>query len=268
MRIITIFTILVSLIACQPEAPKWELDRTIALEGVSPIGMTYLDNHIWIADGDNNRLAHLDKQGKVIDFIEDFDRPMHLSNDGSHLFVPEYGKDQITIISPGKRDTLALEHELDAPAGVDLSGNEIAIADFYSHRILFKNSTGKWLSFGKEGKGDGELYYPTDVDIEADEIFIADAYNNRVQVFDKAGAFLRIIGTEEKMNATTGIYVHEQELFATDFEHDKLHVYNKSGSLIQSIEGLSKPTDALVISGELYISNYKNKSLSVYRKGS
>ena len=40
-----------------------------------------------------------------------------------------------------------------------VDGN-FAIADFYNHRILFGNK-GDWISFGKEGKAEGEFYYPT-----------------------------------------------------------------------------------------------------------
>ena len=257
--------IFVFLVACQNNTKEWKYQRTIELGNTTPIGLTVIDNHIWVADGDNNQLVHLDESGKIL-FTEDgFERPMHIGSDGQSIYVPEYGKDQITIFKGNERMPLHLSDSLDAPAGIHYANGNFAIADFYNHRILF-GSENNWISFGKEGKAEGEFYYPTDAHVAHQKIYVADAYNNRVQVFDYKGTHLQTIGKTEKMNAATGIYVSQSQVFVTDFEHDRILIYDLQGKLLQEIsEGLDKPTDILIENESLFIANYKGKNLMVYK---
>lgn len=256
--------VLFLLASCQNETNEWTYQKTIELGNTTPIGLTIVDEHIWIADGDNNQLIHLDKTGRQLFAEEGFDRPMHIATDGKSILVPEYGKDQITIFSGEERKALSLTDSLDAPAGVDYSDGKFAIADFYNHRILFGYND-NWISFGKEGKADGEFYYPTDVQIAHDKIYVADAYNNRIQVFDTEGNHKMTIGKDEKMNAATGIYVSSSKIFITDFEHDRVLVYDMVGKLQQIIsDKLEKPTDILMVDNELWIANYKGKNLIIF----
>ncbi len=251
--------------SCKNETKEWSYLKTIDLGKATPIGLTAMEGHLWVADGDNNQLIHLDGEGKVLFKEEGFERPMHIASDRGSIYVPEYGKDQITIFKGNERTKLNLVDSLDAPAGIHIKDGQMAIADFYNHRILFSND-GNWISFGKEGKADGEFYYPTDVHTAHQKIYVADAYNNRVQVFDYKGAHLQTIGETEKMNAATGIYVSQSQLFVTDFEHDRILIYDLQGKLLQEIsEGLEKPTDILIENKTLYIANYKGKNLMVYK---
>lgn len=256
----------VLLVSCQNETNEWSYKSTIELGVTTPIGLAIVDNHIWIADGDNNQLIQLDKTGKLLLSKEGFERPMHIATDGKSIYVPEYGRDQITMFSGDERKKLVLTDSLDAPAGIHYANGQFAIADFYNHRILFGNNDA-WISFGKEGKADGDFYYPTDVHIANNQIYVADAYNNRIQVFDTEGNHKMTIGKEDKMNAATGIYVSSSRIFITDFENDRVLVYNMEGVLVQEIsEGLEKPTDILLNDDILYIANYKGKNLKTYRQ--
>lgn len=252
------------LISCQNNTKDWNYKNTIDLGSSTPIGLVSVNNHLWIADGDNNQLIHLDKSGKRLFSEEGFARPMHIATDGKSVYVPEYGKDQITIFSGEERKILSVTDSLDAPAGIYYSNGLFAIADFYNHRILFGNEQG-WESFGKKGNTDGEFYYPTDVHIYNKKIFVADAYNNRIQVFDIDGNHIMTIGDEDKINAATGIFVSSSQIFITDFENNRVLIYNMEGVLVQEIsKGLNKPTDILLSDDILYIANYKGKNLMCY----
>jgi tripartite motif-containing protein 71 len=48
------------------------------------------------------------------------------------------------------------------------------------------------MSWGKEGKGNGEFNAPTDVDVDPNTgyVFAADVNNNRIQKFDNNGMFI------------------------------------------------------------------------------
>ena len=259
-------TLLITLSSCANNSKEWKQTGTIDLGEVTPIGLTMQDGKLWIADGDHNQVVEINLEGEVQQTIDGFERPMHLDSEGGVLYIPEYGSDNIIKFQNGVKSILEIPDSLDAPAGVDVYQKEIAIADFYNHRIVFFNGN-DWISFGKEGKAPGEFYYPTDISIGSDKIFIADAYNNRIQVFDKKGNHLKVIGEAEKMNAATGIYSTEKEIFITDFENNRVLTYNHDGELQQIItDGIDKPTDVLMEEGILYIANYKGKNIIKMKK--
>ena len=215
-----VVNVLITVISCDRIERKpqfWEYQKTISLGDIRPIGIATDDQSLYLSDGDNNRVLKLSTEGVLLDEMGDFERPMHLGYATTSiatektkrlmpvegLYVPEYGKDTITIVHGTHRSYLQLTDSLDAPAGISLLDEKIAIADFYNHRILFYNGD-DWVSVGKEGKKKGELYYPTDVHLTEDKIFVADAYNNRGQVFDFTGRFLSLFGASENINASNG----------------------------------------------------------------
>lgn len=252
--------------SCGESGPNWKLEKSIDIEGVAPIGFDIEENHFWISDGDNNRLLKVSMDGKIVKEESEFERPMHLAIDQGNVFIPSYGSDAIIKYKDGKREDLVLQDSLDAPAGVDVIGNEIAIADFYNHRILYTDGK-TWTKVGEKGNGDLEFHYPTDVQLSGDKIYVADAYNNRIQIIDKQGKHVKNIGKEQKMNAATGIFVDGSHIYITDFEHDRVLLFNEEGELLSEIkEGLEKPTDILVHQDQLYIINYKSQSIAVFKK--
>lgn len=286
-KFITSICALVVLVACKnetaiPENMTWEFDKVIPLDNVNPIGVAMDDEAIYLSDGDNNRVVKVDTNGKILLEYDGFERPMHIDfgkpvaqitdklassalNEAA-LFVPEYGRDSIAVVTGKKRRFLVLNDSLDAPAAISVHENEIALADFYNHRILYYNGT-EWISFGTEGKELGMFYYPTDVQITKDAIYVADAYNNRGQVFDKKGKAIAAFGKEQKMNAATGIFVTDTEIYLTDFEHKRVLVFNKDYSLKQELKTeINKPTDVIVLEGKLLITDYGKGALIQYKK--
>jgi len=181
---------------------KWTYNEKISLGEITPIGIVYDSENLWISDGDNNQVVQTDLQGKVLNTHTGFERPMHMAFKNDQLYIPQYGNDTITILKNGTRTNLPIDIELDAPAGLDISGDNIAIADFYNHRLVLKTKSG-WTTIGKKGRNaPAEFHYPTDVHFAENELYVADAYNNRIQVFDLNGKHLKTFGRSEKMNAS------------------------------------------------------------------
>lgn len=256
------------LVGCQqePEYQNWELDQSILLDGVKPIGITKTSEGYWLSDGDHNRMVLVDAEGNILKTVPDFDRPMHIDSEDGLVYVPEYGRDGVRIFGESQNEFLRVSDSLDAPAGVAVRGEEIAIADFYNHRILHRLN-GKWSSYGTEGKGVGQFYYPTDVDLTGTEIYVADAYNNRIQVLDKQGLFQRKMADTLGTNAATGLEVSEKQVFLTDFENDRVLVIDTDGLLLQEItDSIQKPTDVLLDGDHLFIINYRSSRLNRYVK--
>ena len=244
---------------------EWTTDRQIDLGNNAPIGIAADATGYWISDGNNNELIQFDLSDNQVSKIEEFDRPMHIAYFDGQVYIPEYGSDQITIIRDGNKSIFELKDSLDAPAGIAISGEDVAIADFYNHRILLKTE-GTWKSIGKEGKGPKDFYYPTDVQFYGDRLFVADAYNNRIKVLDRSGRVLNSFGQEEEINAAIGLYVSEDQVFVMDQENDRVLVYNHEGALLQSIEkGFDKPIDAAMVGNEVYVINFGGKNIQVLK---
>lgn len=272
------------MVSCKekPAVPQeWQFEKNIALDGVNPIGIAMDGNDIYLSDGDHNRVVQVSEDGTIRSQIDSLERPMHIAFGAASfeitdktttsmlkeraLFVPEYGRDSIAVLRDNKVDYLVLKDSLDAPAAISVYKNEIAIADFYPNRVLYYNGN-NWISIGSEGKKLGQLYYPTDVQITEEYIFVADAYNHRGQVFDKQGKGIAFIGVDQKMNATTGIYISDQEIFLTDFENGRVLVFDMEYKLKQILEtGIDKPTDIYVKENTLYITNYRKGELVKYQ---
>ncbi len=242
----------------------WVASETILLNDISPIGISAVGNQIWISDGNNNRLVQIDRTGQSIGNPIEIERPMHIASSGDQLYIPSYSIDQILVMSNNAIDTLILQDSLDAPAAVDVSGDHIAIADFYNHRVLIKRGQ-DWQVLGGRGKGPGQMHYPTDVQFYKDRLYVADAYNNRGQVFDQDGSHLFTFGEDQNFNAATGIFVTDKNIILTDFEHDRVVIFDHKGRVKQILsEGLSKPADVAVIDNKLWVLNFEGKYITTY----
>jgi Uncharacterized conserved protein len=263
-------TALLAWTGCKTPLPAAQangyLVKKIPLDSFGIVGIAPADGgNLWLSDADNNRLFKINADGKVLDTLPGFGRPMHIFTRDAALLVAEYGSDIIQVIHHGKNDTLDFPETFDAPSGVDTEDGKTAVADFYNHRIVLTDGDTN-LSFGKKGNGAGELTYPTDVQFAHGKLWVADAYNHRAQVFDLTGKHLKTFGEAEKMNAMTGIFVGEKQVFVTDFENSRLVVYDLEGNLKQVIaENLNQPTDALQVGSQLFVVNYRGRFVSIFK---
>lgn len=255
-----------TLYACQDNT-YWEFSHDINLDEVSPNGVVFQGENLWISDTDNNQLVLINQEGKILKRVEDLDRPMHISSDEGSVFIADYGSDQILKMSAdGVMDTIALVTLPDGPAGIDVQADKLIVADFYNHQIIYQDGN-KNNTFGTKGKEGAGLHYPTDVQFFNDLIYVADAYNNLVKIFDMDGQYRMTIGKAEEMTATTGVYVNTQELITVDFENDRVITYDHKGKLLDIMdEGFHGPTDIITKDDQLYVLNFKGKFISVFNK--
>jgi len=244
---------------------EWKAARQIDLGDAFPVGIATDESGYWISDGNNSELLHFDYSGNQISKMEGFERPMHISSSDGKVYVPEYGMDQVTIIENNSKSILSITDSLDAPGGIHVDGKNMAIADFYNHRILL-NTNGSWESIGKEGNGPKDFKYPTDVQFFGDKLFVADAYNNRIKVLDLSGVLLNTFGQEEEINAAIGIFVSDKQIFVMDQENDRVLIYDHNGKLLQILEeGFDKPIDAALVGNELFVLNFGGNNIQVLK---
>lgn len=255
---------IVLLWSCSP-VQKWHFQKINSLTNISPIGIVADREFLWLSDVGGNRIVKMDTTGIVLQELSNIKRPMHLALFQSKLYIPEYETDTIKIIDNQKIRFLDLEEQPDAPAAVAVVENNIAIADFYNHRIILKQKD-QTIIIGKEGHQAGEFYYPTDIGWCKHQLYVADAYNNRIQVFDKQGKHLKNIGENDNIQVAAGLTVTKDQLFVADFEGNRILIYNTFGKLQQVLmEGLNKPVDVEVLQKIMWVVNSGDNSLVQYK---
>ncbi|MDX1767150.1 MAG: NHL repeat-containing protein [Arenibacter troitsensis] len=263
--IVLVFSLL--LFSCEEESKKWSFERKIELsQEVRPLALAKTGDAIWFSDPDHFRLYKINLSGKVLDSIVGIQRPMNIDFNKGRLYVPEFLTDTIWIFENGRKSPLLIRAKPEAPAGLDVKGDTIAVADFYNHRIILQIN-GELSFIGKEGHDKGELYYPIDVKIEEDKFYVADAYNNRVQVFDLKGKVIQVLGQQDGLNVASAIDLNVNFIAVTDQENSRVLIFNIDGSLFQILKSnINYPTDVLLEGNSLYIANFKENSISIYSK--
>jgi len=243
----------------------WDYEETISInDQINPLGITAREGVIWISAPKQRQVLAIDRKGNILKRFTDLQRPMHIHSGEGKVYIPIYLNDQLTVLDNNNLSDFDLKTLPDAPAGVFVKGDSMAIVDFYNHRIILENG-GRTTTFGGKGHEKGQLFYPTDVEITDQNIFVADAYNNRVQIFDRNGNPLKIIGANDNINVATGITVYENRLFVTDFFNNKILVYDFDGNVQQELKkNFDKPADISVINGDLYIPNYGGTTITRY----
>lgn len=266
-RCYLLILVAVALIGCSEETKEWVFHGKIELpEKTQPLALAKIGEEIWLSDPEHFRLLKIDLKGRVLDSITGLKRPMNLDSDKGKLYVPEFLTDTIWVIENGIKMPFSIKAKPDAPAGLFVKGDTIAVADFYNHRIILQLN-GKISFVGKKGHQKGGLYYPTDVKIFEDIIYVADAYNNRVQLFDFKGQVVQVLGEQDGLNVASAIDLNENHIAVTDQENNRVLIYSIDGSLLQTLDSnINYPTDVIFEESTLYISNFKENTISVYKQ--
>lgn len=263
--IVLAFSLLLFSCKKEEEDKEWVFKGKIELpEKVRPLALAKTGEDFWFSDPEQFRLLKIDISGKVLDSIVGIKRPMNIDFNKGKLYVPEFLTDSIWVFENEKKSSLSLNAKPQAPAGLNVKGNTIAVADFYNHRIILQIN-GQVSFIGKEGHNKGELYYPIDVKIHDEKIYVADAYNNRVQIFDFNGKILNVIGEQDGINVASAIAFNKDSFAVTDQENSQVLIYSLNGELKQILtENINYPTDVLFDGNRLYITNFKENSIAFY----
>lgn len=251
-----------------------------------PIGLAVTESgELYVSEGGNDRLQKLAADGKsTAVWAEGIGRPMHIVlDDDGRLLVPAYQRDRIQIFEgPGDEVDRFGGDWVDAPAAVDVGPDgKIYVADFYNHRFHVLSRDGEVEeTIGTKGKAPGEFTYPTDIEVTpSGDIWVADAYAHRIQMFGPEGRHKRTVGTKGtdgagQFHVATGVdRGPEGLLYVADFKNDRVQVLRPDGTPVTVLEGsaegdrgMSRPTEVVATSGELYVVDHGNDQIDVYNK--
>ena len=124
------------------------------------------------------------------------------------------------------------------PDGISfLNDNEVLIADFGNCRIQRLNiQTGTVVkSFGKFGKGKGELNNPVDVTVNDEgSIVVTERDNNRIQVMSKEGESIFTFGDKgpEKLCKPTCCIPYKNMFLVSDRDNHCIKAFDQSGTFL------------------------------------
>lgn len=128
------------------------------------------------------------------------------------------------------------EAVLGRPAALALEGDRVYVADAQDCAVKVFDRDGRFLrSFGRKGRGPGELSFPSGVDAAGGLVYVADKLNRRVQVFDGEGAARGGFPVEA---APDKVYVLEPDVLLVTFnpagrlpDEPRLRIYGAGGEV-------------------------------------
>jgi DNA-binding beta-propeller fold protein YncE len=208
------------------------------------------EGNIFVSDMFNNRIVQLDSEGNA-------------------------------ITSFGSRGSGSQEFFSPMGLAVDSSGL-IYVADANNNRVVRfdpDNFSSSFTTIGRvvdgdpaSGTGLGEFSFPVDIAIAADDtIYVSDRGNARVQTLELDSGALSSATAAEFLSSSTltgpwGLEVSGNVVYVLDTNASKMMAYNSSAELQFTISGLTDARGVAVekSSGEIYISDYVEDSISVY----
>ena len=194
------------------------------------------DGTCWLLSYTSNELIRMDANGFVVARLRGplngFDRPMDIirRRDGSML-ITEYNGDRISVV----------------------------------------DSRGAYISsFGKKGRGTGELLGPQYAALDSYEnVYVTDFGNARVVVFDKDGNGLYSFGGKSAsfpgFKAPTGIAIIDDMVFVADAVLGAVYKFDQFGNYLELLapEKTCVRPEAMKVSGRYLLLADTNKVLSI-----
>ncbi|MBI4717555.1 MAG: hypothetical protein HY763_07105 [Planctomycetes bacterium] len=188
----------------------WRMPET---EAGKPVGLTvHPDGRVFVADTHYHRVLVYDASGLQVGAFgsegtgdAQFQLPTSVAIDAEgFIYVAEYnGNDRITKWSAGLEflQTLAVGpiegRSLSRPTGLVFDDEQtLWFADACNHRLVRLSRNGEILTtFGRLGRGPGELRYPYSLSISPERTLLVCEYGgDRLQWFSKEGRSLRTWG--------------------------------------------------------------------------
>jgi DNA-binding beta-propeller fold protein YncE len=206
---------------------------------VTPIGVLFAGERLWIADSGLNRVFILDRRFKLLHTIDDLKRPTGLAYDPDRqrIYVADTlahdvkvfdqaGKQLTTIGGRGEGDG-----RFNYPSHLVFANGHLLVNDTMNSRIQVFDSAGRYLdTFGKSGTGSGYFARTKGVAVDSEgHIYIADALSNQVQIFDQEGKFLLGFGSAGdgpgQFSMPAGLAIWNDMIYVADSLNHRVQIF-------------------------------------------
>lgn len=245
------------LYLADPGAPAlWLLDaENNTLTKVQRVGDTALqspvalalrpDGAVYLADSALKKVFLLDRAGKLISSVSNFERPAGLAYDTQRqrLYVADSASQKVVVVaadgsvvqrwgSAGKGDG---EFNYPTHLALDKAGT-LLVSDALNFRVQAFDPDGRFLwKFGRHGDASGDLSSPKGLGVDRDgHVLLVDALFDVVQIFDRAGRLLLAVGDHGTAPGQfwlpAGLFVNAQnEFFVADAYNQRVQVFQVIG---------------------------------------
>ena len=161
-----------------------------------PLGITVIDNQLYICDRLNSRVQVFSTDMKFIrtfgskgDKEGEFDMPQMLTFDRAGLlYISDYGNSRVQVVTKQGEFVRSIcgrlggGHSLGQPTGVCIVDDRYLFVSDYAHKVVFvlDKDSGEYVSsFGRS-----EFEYPCSIAIDSDGfVYVCDFSNAKVAVF-------------------------------------------------------------------------------------
>lgn len=135
-------------------------------------------------------------------------------------------------------------------------------------------SPGTWIQdFGKQGNGEGELFFPEGICYDKNQhLWVADTGNRRVVEFNQEGRFVRYLNGSFIDPCAVGVdFLEEQgnHLYVLDRLAKVVHVFSSDLSLVRQInlESMSNPSSMTIdVDNHLWVTDSKQQKAYKYNQ--
>lgn len=257
-----------------------------------PMGVTMVNNKIYITDTQNKRVQIFDYSGNYIGLFGkegtgngQFKFPYGIAGDNQgQLYIADLYNGQIGIFDGNGKflRNFAGNKDLKKPAGINIDANKLYVADVGLNKVVvFDLSTGKKImEVGKTGDKKGELASPNYVAVNGGKIYVADSGNERVSIFDaQTGKFIDFLQSFDKSGVSKftnprGIGVDGRgTVFVVSNITDKVFGYSSAGKELFGFGGMGQDDDKFALpnglfvdkNGRIYITDTVNQRVVVYQ---
>ncbi|WP_168121221.1 S-layer homology domain-containing protein [Paenibacillus sp. HB172176] len=166
--------------------------------------------------------------------------------------------------------------DLYTPYGIASDGEKIYVADWSNHRIqIFNADETVAMTLGEKGvPGDDNDHLKNPIGVVVDsstgQIYVLDFNNNRIQAFDSEGIYQRTITLPSQPFSTREAITmdHNGHLFVSDQNENNVYQIDLDTAAVTMIIHTSDRPMGLATdsSGRLYVSQYWNSAVFVYKK--
>jgi DNA-binding beta-propeller fold protein YncE len=208
-----------------------------------PVGLTIVDNRIYVVDSIIRKVCVFDKKGK---------------------YIFSFGREHFT-----------------RPSGIAYSQDDgiVYVADTADHTIEVFTRDGKFIKqIGSRGMEAGKFHFPTHLWVDkSGRLYISDTLNYRIQVFSREHRLIQMFG---RQGDRPGNFAHPcgvatdgfGNIYATDRQFENVQVFDQQGRILLAFgqEGTQAgqfwlPAGLFIDSrNRIYVADSFNKRIQVF----
>ncbi len=260
---------------------EWGMQGSGCNQFDSPKGLYFKDDHLFIADLNNNKIkiyykypAHLSTFGIFVG-NGNLNSPWGICIDvAGNIYVVDKDNNRIQkfdtdgnfVLKFGSYGTENGQFNHPTGVAVDVTGN-IYILDCGNNRVEKFDSSGLFItSWGTYGTGNGQFDSPNDICIDDyGNIYITDTNNHRIQKFSSNGTFITCWGTQGSGDGQFGlpssICVDSEYIYVSEEEGNRIQKFDLSGNFIAKWVIQAKITDISICDDGLFIVDSTNHQI-------